>query len=140
MHRLMVPQENGLYIIKIKLFLLLLLALLKPRSSDLFKGPPGELSAPPGTPYPSRKHPEDKKAKREELAQPPRHHHLRYDEDDDDPQANKENLQPRDKSDADWRKTLLQSLLEKLEADILQCQQEIFQDFSDLKQRLRIPQ
>nr|AYA93562.1 MAG: E4 protein [Human papillomavirus] len=134
----MVPQENGLYIIKIKLFLLLLLALLKPRSPDLFKGPPGELSAPPGTPYPSRKHLDDKKAKREELARPPQRH-LRYDDDEEDPQSNKENLPPPDRSDADWRKTLLQSLLDKLAADILRCQEDILQDLNDLKQRLRIP-
>ena len=139
MLRHMVPQENGLYIIKITLFLLLLLALLKTRSPDLFKGPPGELSAPPGTPYPHRKHQEDKKAKREELARPPTRHQ-RYDEDDDDPQVNKENLPPQDRNDADWREKLLQYLLDKLAADILQCQEQIFQDLSDLKQRLRIPQ
>nr|AYA94375.1 MAG: E4 protein [Human papillomavirus] len=142
MLQLMVPQENGLCIIKIKLFLLLLLAPLKPRSSDLFKGPSGELSPlpPPGTPFPSRKPQDDKRAKREELTQP-RRPHQRYDIDDDDQETNKENHPPpADRSDVDWKKTVLQSLLEKWAADILWYQEEILRDLNDLRLKLGIHQ
>nr|AYA94923.1 MAG: E4 protein [Human papillomavirus] len=132
----MVPQENGQFILKIKLFLLFLLASLKAPSPDLFKGLQRDTSAPPGTPLPIRKPQDGRKTKREELAQPPRRH-LRYDDDDEDP--NKENVPPYDRNADDWRKTLLQHLLEKWEAELNWYQEEVLRDLQGLRQKLGIP-
>nr|AYD41535.1 MAG: E4 protein [Human papillomavirus] len=138
MHKRMVPQASGQCIIKIKLFLLFLLASHKARSPDLFKGPPRDTSAPPGTPFPFRKHQDEKKAKREELVPPPRPH-LRYDEDDEEPTNNKENIPPNDRNVDDWKKPLVQYLLDKWAQDIIYYQEEVLRDLHALKQRLEIP-
>ncbi|ATQ38480.1 E4 [Gammapapillomavirus 22] len=134
----MVPQENGQCILKTKLFLLFLLASLKAPSPDLFKGLQRDTLAPPRTP-PVRKPQDDRRAKREELAQPPRRH-LRYDDDDEDPNSNKENIPPYDPNADDWRKTLLQHLLQKWEAELNWYQEEVLRDLQGLRQKLGIPQ
>ncbi|AHC00348.1 E4 [Human papillomavirus 172] len=132
----MVPQENGQCILTMNTCLLFLLAPHKTPSPDLFKGPTRDLSAPPRTPFPYRKPQDDKKAKREELAQPPRPH-LRYDDDDDE--HNKENVPPLDRNDDDWKKTLVQHLLEKWAAELTWYQEEVLRDLSALRQKLGIP-
>nr|AVN89949.1 E4 protein [Human papillomavirus]AYA93803.1 MAG: E4 protein [Human papillomavirus] len=131
----MVQQDSGQCYIKMKLFLILpLLALHKPRSPDFLKGRHGDTSAPPGTPFPLRKVPDDKKAKRDELAQPPRRHQFEPDDDEN----NKENLPP-ERNDDDCKKSLVQSLLDKWAEDIIWYQQEVLRDLNDLKLKLGIP-
>nr|AYA93652.1 MAG: E4 protein [Human papillomavirus] len=137
MPRLMVPQENGQCILTMNTYLLFLLAPLKTRSPDLFKGPPRDLSAPPGTPFPNRKPQDERRQKREDLAQPPQRH-LRYD-DDDDEHHNKENVPPPDRNDDDWKKTLVQHLLDKWAAELTWYQEEVFRDLNALRQKLGIP-
>nr|AYA94718.1 MAG: E4 protein [Human papillomavirus] len=133
----MVKEKDGLLNINMKLFLLLpLLAALKNRSSTLFKDLQKDLSAPPGTPYPNRRHQDDKKARREELVLPPRRH-LQYDEEDEE---NKENLPPPDPKDEERRKAILSYLLEKWAEDIIWYQDQVLRDLSALKLKLGIPQ
>nr|AYA93392.1 MAG: E4 protein [Human papillomavirus] len=115
--------------------LLFLLAPHKTYSPDLFKGPQRDLSAPPGTPFPTRKLPDERKLKREELARPPRRH-LQFDEDDEDP--NKENVPPPERNDDDWKKTLVQHLLNKWEAELTWYQEEVLKDLNGLRQKLGI--
>ncbi|ATQ38703.1 E4 [Gammapapillomavirus 22] len=131
----MVLLDNGLYIIKMKLFLILpLLALHKNRSSDFLKGHQGDTSLPPGTPFPLKRVPDEKKTKREELARPPPR--TRYEVDDDE---NKENLPP-ERNDDECKKSLVQYLLDKWAEDITWYQQEVLHDLNDLQKKLGIPQ
>ena len=130
----LVPQDSGLCILKIKLFLLSLAHKGLPPSlpSSLLK----DLSAPPGTPSPPRKPPPDgTRARREALAQPPRP--PRYDADDDD--ENKENHPPDDDRKG-YGRHILESLLQRLEEDLLLYQEEVLHELSVLRQKLGIPQ
>ncbi|ATQ38536.1 E4 [Gammapapillomavirus 22] len=130
----MVLLDYGLFILKMKHFLILpLLAHHKNRSPDFLKGPQGETSAPPGTPFPHRKL-DDKKGKREELARPPTR--LQYDFDDEDP--NKENHPPGGNDD-ECKSSIVQYLLNKWAADIISYQEEVLRNLNDLQRRLGIP-
>ena len=103
---------------------------------DLFKGHQ-KFPPPPGTPHPLRKAPDDKKLKREGLAQPPTsRRQLNYDEDDDE-EENKENHDPKEE---ERRKTILEYLLNKWAEDIVLYQEQVLRDLADLKLRLQIPQ
>ncbi|ATQ38494.1 E4 [Gammapapillomavirus 22] len=136
----MVPVEDGLLNINMKLFLLLpLSALHKGRSPNLLKDLSKDLSVPPGTPYPHRKLQEDRNKKREDLV-PPHRRHLHIDEDDEE--ANKENTPqyPLGPKDDERRRAYLGYLLEKWAEDIIWYQEQVFQDLRDLKQKLGIPQ
>ena len=135
----MVLLENGQCIIKMKNSPLLPLVHKGRSPSSLLK----DLSAPPGTPFPSRRPtlPDDTKTRREALtAQPPPRRRLQYDEDDDD--QNKENQPPDvelDPRDSERRKYLLQWILAKLAEDIQQFQDQVYHDLSDLRRKLGIP-
>ncbi|ATQ38529.1 E4 [Gammapapillomavirus 22] len=136
MPQLMVLLDYGQCIIKMKLFLiLLLLAHHKSPSPDFLKGPPRDTLPLPRTPFPQRKPLDEKKAKRDALAQPPTGG--RYDYDDDDP--NKENRHPGE-SDEDCRHSIVQYLLDKWAADIISYQERVLTDLSDLQKKLGIPQ
>ncbi|ATQ38701.1 E4 [Gammapapillomavirus 22] len=134
MQKDMVQLENGLYILKMKLCLLLSLV-HKAHSPDLFKGLQKDVLRAPGTPHPMRKLPDDVKTKRESLARPPRR--LNYDVDEDEEETNKENLDPKEE---ERRKLFLGYLLDRLAEDILQYQEQVLQDLNDLRQKLGIRQ
>nr|AYA93521.1 MAG: E4 protein [Human papillomavirus] len=137
----MVPVEDGLLDINMKLFLLLpLSALHKGRSPNLLKDLSKDLSVPPGTPYPHRKLQDDRNKKREDLV-PPHRRHLTFD--DDDEEGNKENAPPQyplGPKEEERRRAILGYLLDKWAEDILWYQEQVFQDLKDLRQKLGIPQ
>nr|AYA94759.1 MAG: E4 protein [Human papillomavirus] len=136
MRKDMVLLENGLYIIKMKLCLLLLLV-HKQHSPDLFKGLQKDLSRVPGTPHPARKTPDDVKLKRESLARPPRRH-LTYDVDEDEEENKEENKENQEPKDDERRRAFLGLLLDRLAEDILQYQEQVLHDLADLRQKLGI--
>nr|AYA93429.1 MAG: E4 protein [Human papillomavirus] len=136
MQKDMVQLENGLYILKMKLCLLLSLV-HKAHSPDLFKGLQKDLSRVPGTPHPMRKIPDDVKSKRESLARQPTRRHLNYDVDEDEEEPNKENLDPKED---ERRRAFLGYLLDRLAEDILQYQEQVLHDLADLRQKLGIRQ
>nr|AYA94402.1 MAG: E4 protein [Human papillomavirus] len=127
----LVPLDSGLFILNMKLFLLSLAHKGLPPPS-LFK----DLLPPPGTPSPARKAAtEGIRARREALAQPP--HRPRYEPDDDD--ENKENLPPEDDRKG-YGRSIVESLLQRLEEDLIQYQEEVLRELSGLRQKLGIPQ
>nr|AYA93810.1 MAG: E4 protein [Human papillomavirus] len=127
------PQDTGLLILKMKLFLLSIVH-KGHLPTSLLKDP----LLPPGTPYPGRKHtPADAtKEKRESLAQPPRRP-PNYDVDDDD--ENKENHPPDDDRKG-YGKSVVESLLRRLEEDLQLYQEEVLHELNDLRRKLEIPQ
>nr|AYA94031.1 MAG: E4 protein [Human papillomavirus] len=136
--------DNGLYSLKIKLFLPLYL--VHAGRTPLF--PPKGPSVPPATPFPLRRasHPnvqDPTKAKREALAAPPGpRRRLQFDNDDDEEKENQrpppeKAPEPRDDEEPE-RWSVLGYLLEKWELDIDRFQRQVLQDLQDLKLKLGI--
>nr|AGU90244.1 E4 [Human papillomavirus] len=128
--------DYGRYDIKMKSFLILpLLAHHKTPSPDFLKGPTRDTSPLPKTPFPQRKPLDDRRAKKDALAQPPTRGHYEFDDED----QNKENRHPGE-GDEDCRNSLVRYLLDKWAGDIISYQEQVLHDLSDLQKRLGIPQ
>nr|AYA94316.1 MAG: E4 protein [Human papillomavirus] len=128
----MVIQEHGLLIIKINNFFPLLPAQL----GGLFLVPPRNNVGNQTPPKPKRKPEEERYNRRRAALALPRGHQSQ--DDDDDEESNKENIPPNGDEELRETEQLISYLLVKLEKVIDQYHEQVSEELSDLKKKLKI--